>query len=285
MKRCLWVLLCGGGCAVASVEHVSLELAVRGMDPPATFETNSGSLLELERAALAFGPLYLCASRSAGERCETARLEWLESAIVDLLEPAPQVVGVLRGVSGPVRSYMFDLGRAATLTSPRPVELPAARELGGASLLLRGNVEGPSGWVPFQVDMPLESVTGASSGLPLIQSAAGTTFSHEVTGKEKRLEIEFDVYTWLRAVDFTPYFSGPSCGEGAIGVSCEGQLASACATDGSVEAVVDCAEQGEFCVFGTGCVETLVLTSESIAYRSIQSQVVAGSRPRFEWVR
>ena len=74
----------------------------------------------IDRADLAFGPLYLCAGATAGDLCDTARFEWLDSAVVDTTLSDPVKVGELSGVTGTVRSWMYDLGLSSQLTREAP---------------------------------------------------------------------------------------------------------------------------------------------------------------------
>ena len=75
-------------CAETSQERVQIPLEVTGTAPAGTVLSLGDVPVTLTRADLAFGPLYLCAGTQAGELCETARLEWLDSVVVDALDEA-----------------------------------------------------------------------------------------------------------------------------------------------------------------------------------------------------
>ena len=122
MTRGLWRLtlviclaLCG--CGEQQQQRVSIPLYVAGTTLSKPVEARGGVRLNISRAELAFGALYLCAGASAGDLCESARLEWLGSALIDTLDASPQEVGALTGVTGPVRSWMYDLGLSSQLTT------------------------------------------------------------------------------------------------------------------------------------------------------------------------
>ena len=117
------VLLALVGCSDASQDFVEVDLEVSGT--PVEDHELEDLTVTLSRADVAFGPLYLCPGRQAGENCETARLEWTESAVVDGLDEESTKVGVMTGVTGPILSWMFDYGITSLLTQQQPVELRA----------------------------------------------------------------------------------------------------------------------------------------------------------------
>ncbi|MFT5359051.1 MAG: hypothetical protein ACI9KE_006294, partial [Polyangiales bacterium] len=58
-------------------------------------------------------------------------------------------VGVLTGISGSARSYMYDLGFVSLLTTSVPLPLAAAESLGGASYIVEGSAEVDGTMIPF----------------------------------------------------------------------------------------------------------------------------------------
>lgn len=196
--------LCGAGlgCADTQQDRVVVPLQVMGTGVPARFETSRGVSVALDRADLAFGPFYLCASTEAGESCETARAEWLESAVIDTLDPTPRDVGELSAVNGPYRSFMYDLGIASLLTQNDAVVLDAAEQLGDVSVVLEGRVDLGSGDVPFSIALPIARTKDNERGVPVVRVRASTSTRHAITSADTALSVRFDPRPWITGIDF-----------------------------------------------------------------------------------
>jgi hypothetical protein len=203
--------------------------------------------LTIDRAELAFGPLYLCAGAQAGDLCDTARLEWLGSVRVDLTQAEPRRAGVLTGATGGVRSWMYDLGISSQLTETEPFVLDAARELGGASLVVEGRASQGGPEVPFQVALAVQQGTEAERGVPVIRKSTGDRFDHDVTGDEPGLWVQFDPNAWLEKMDLRPDLAESAC-----------QLEGACSV-------------------------ALRLEPDGLAYRGLHHAVASGRRPTVSW--
>lgn len=204
-------------------------------------------LLTIDRAELAFGPLYLCAGAQAGELCDAARLEWLDSVRIDLKAAEPRRAGTLTGTTGRVRSWMYDLGISSQLTHDEPFVLDAARELGGASLVVEGRAHQGDLDVPFLVEVVVEQGAEVERGVPVVRKGKGDVFNHDVTGGELGLWVRFDASAWLSKLDLRSAIAE-----------------SACATEGD-------------------CGEPLHFTPEDVAYRGLHNAVVSGRRPELNW--
>jgi hypothetical protein len=239
--------------------------------------------ITLERAALAFGPLYLCAGHQAGQYCERARLEWLESAVVDLLDPEPYHAGELVGVTGAVRSYMFDLGFASLLTLGQPLAMPATEDLGGVSLRVEGIARTESVDLPFTVALVVAQEVATELGVPVVRKQTTEVFAHEVGEDEPGLVIRFDPSSWLSGVDFSGFVEDAECAAAGTAVVCAQTVEQRCAPDGSVAQSRDCAETGEVCLRGQGCAERLWIEHGTPGASGIVSTVVAGTRPSFDF--
>lgn len=250
MKRALTLgaLLAASACLDTGRDRAAIPLRVAGTETTEPVTGARGWLVELERAELAFGPLYLCAGYQAGSLCETARVEWVESAVVDALDPAPREAGVLRGVTGPVRSFMYDLGITSLLSRQRPVALPAAEELGDNSVILRGVARKEPHAIPFRVELPLQREDATELGVPLVRKSGSDRFEHEVTGGEEALTVRFDARAWILGVDFEALIDGLECSAGA-----------------------------------SGCREAVSFAPGSQGALAVRNAVVAGERPEFEW--
>lgn len=194
------------GCIDVGQEPVSLPLSVRGQ-APAPIDGRDGYTIELTTAELAFGPLYLCASRVAGDLCETARGEWLDSAVVDILDPEPRAVGELSGLTGEVQSLMYDAGFVWPLASARPSETDAGRELDGASLWVEGSARAQDREVVFSARVIAEPRTAGRS------LVSGQLDAHRLSDGDT-LELVFAPDPLVRLIDFDALYEGAAEDDG-----------------------------------------------------------------------
>lgn len=207
------------GCIDTGEERVSIPLLVSGVAVGEPIEAQGGFAVNLERAELAFGPLYLCAGALAGDNCEAARLEWLESAVVDALDPTPREVGWLTGASGPVRSGMYDLGIASLLALPQPLPLAASQALAGNSVRLSGTATRAAENVPFSIELPIQQGADAEIGVSVIRVSGAQDLVHDVSGEERALSVRFDPRAWVREIDFELAPAGGAVGGEGVDAS------------------------------------------------------------------
>lgn len=284
MKWCvasLLIALCA--CVETGQERVSLPLYLAGSGMTSPLTAAGGIAVDVERAELAFGPLYLCAGNTAGELCETARMEWLESSVVDLTSAAPVESGQLSGISGPVRSFMYDLGISSQLTRDEPYVLPAAQALGGASLRVSGSAQLGGGTVAFEAQLAVQQTEGTEPGVPVVRKSTSDMFVHEVTATERGLLVRFDGAAWLRTMDLRSYLEDASCSEGGAPIVCAQSIEQTCAADGGMASSRDCAALGQACLAGVGCTGELQIEDGSEPYRALRNALLVGKRPTFEW--
>jgi len=83
-------LLCSVSCANTGRNEVTLPLFLAGTNVSTPLMSVGDIPVRITRADLAFGPLYLCAGNTAGDLCDTARLEWLDTAVVDTTSVTPR---------------------------------------------------------------------------------------------------------------------------------------------------------------------------------------------------
>lgn len=234
------------GCAETGQDQARIPLFVAGSDLSEPIVALGGVRVAIDRADLAFGPLYLCAGATAGDLCDTARLEWLDTVVLDATDPTPVQAGELEGVTGPVRSWMYDLGISSQLTRDDPFVLAAAAQLGGASFVLTGKVELERIERAFFASVPIQQTDETELGVPVVRKSASEPFQHDVTGEESGLLVRFDARAWVRAVDFRPYLTEEACADGA-------------------------------------CADELTLEPDSQAFRSLRNALLSGGRPSFSW--
>lgn len=281
MRRALPLLLVAFGCSDPGPRPVQVPLTLSGDASSSEIETATGPLLRLGQAQLAFGPLYFCPSPSGAESCDVARLEWLGSAVVDLLDDSARRAGTLHGSSGAVASYLCDLGISSQLTSDEAFVLEAAAELGENSLLLRGTVEFDARSLPWSASLPLAQTETTVSGTPLIQSPQSQRFSEEVTTDLSEVNVRFSAARWLESVDFSPYFAEEPCSPDAV--VCRGDLMVVCPEDEGPEEITDCLAQDQVCVPGLGCQDELRL--EGAALRTLKSNILSNFGPLISFER
>ena len=235
------------GCGDVGQSQAEVPLYVSGSELAGAVVAVGDVMLTIDRAELAFGPLYLCAGAQAGELCDTARLEWLGSVRIDLTVAEPKRAGTLSGTTGRVRSFMYDLGISSQLTENEPFVLDAAQALGGASLVMEGYASYDGSDVPFIVAVVVQQGADVERGVPVVRKGTGDSFNHDVTDADPGLWVRFDASAWLARLDL------------------RSELAkSVCVTEGD-------------------CSEPLRLAPDGMAYRGLHNAVVSGRRPELSW--
>lgn len=268
------------GCIDTGAEPVAVPLGVAGTDPGGAIEARGGVAVVLERADLAFGPLTLCAGFQAGDNCDAALVEWTDAVVVDALDPEPQAVGTLEGISGTARSYMYDLGYVSLLTDSNPLELPAAASLGG-SYRIEGVAEVEGVAIPFRASAALAQPADVERGIPVVRSRADSGFALALEPETASLTVRFDPAPWVADVDFRALVQHGVCGPG-VDVVCDGQRELRCGPAGEVEREVACGEAGQVCAPDRGCVDRIELAAGSQAASAIRTALLAGRPPTFE---
>ena len=281
------ILLLASGCLDTGQARVDVPLYLAGTNLTSPVLTAGNLAVQVDQAKLAFGPLYLCAGTSAGELCDTARLEWLDAAVVDLLAPAPVYVGDLSGTTGPLRSWMYDLGISSQLTRDQPFILPAAASLGGNSFVISGRVQLGATQLPFVANVPISQTQDTELGVPVIRKSTGEIFNHEIVsdaaGDQSPLYVAFDAGPLVRALDFSEFVQDQVCSADGAALVCAGTVEQNCATDGTLMATRDCTSLGQACLAGIGCAAQLEILPNSQSYRALRNALVAGARPTFTW--
>lgn len=285
MRAARKVLLVFGltGCGDPGQERAQIALFVTGTSTAQSIGTAGGVLVTVDRAELAFGPLYLCAGTQAGELCDTARLEWLGSTVIDLASDETLFAGELTGVTGPVRSWMYDLGISLQLTETEPHVLEAAAALGGASFRIAGTAQRGLRSVPFSAAIAIQQEDETELGVPVVRKSSSDVFSHQVTTSEAGLLVRFDLEQWLSGLDFSGYLAAEPCAVGGPALACDGAVERTCNADGTALSSRDCTEIGQSCVANVGCAAELTLSAHDQGYRALRNAIVAGARPQFEW--
>ncbi len=270
------------GCTSPGQRPIELPLFVSGTSNDVV-DTGGGAQLTLQRADLAFGPLYLCAGVTAGELCETARLEWLDTAVVDMLADNRVQVGTLRGVTGAVRSWMFDYGISSQLTRNEPYVLEAAEQLGGTSFVGEGVARSGNKALPFVVRVAIAQNNETELGVPVVRKSATQDFAYEVTEDASGLLLRFDVSEVMNQLNLTPFFAEQDCAPDGPAVVCRGNTATECTAEGVPQASQDCEASAQTCAAGIGCIERLEIAENSEPYREVRNALLLTGRPTFVW--
>ncbi len=278
VKGALLPVFCVTGCGNSAQELTELDLQARGTSD-AVVELDADVSITVTRADLAFGPLYLCPGAQAGALCDTARLEWLDAAVVDALRDEPAAVGTLAGATGTVRSWMFDYGITSLLTREEPLVLPAAESLGDASVVLEGEADVAGVIVPFEAKVVVRQAPGTERGLPVLRKSSSELFEHDVTRGDEALVVRFDPKSWISDLRRTDFVQMEECRIGGPEVVCMGQVEAHCDETGSALATVDCETAGQVCAPDVGCADRVTWPADSRAQRSIRLGLTAGVRP------
>jgi hypothetical protein len=190
---CGLAFLAANGCGDTGQSRIELPIYGRGAPLAGAFEVD-GFQVQLDRAEVGLGPIYVCASaRSGSELCPSAVAEFADGASVDALDPSRQRLGELSALSQDARSVGMDYAITWPTSAARPVALPAAP--GGHSAVFSGRVQRAERSFEFVAELdlaPLLRGTRAVQGLPTrVELEAGLA-----------LEIELDPVAWWSQVDF-----------------------------------------------------------------------------------
>ena len=201
---------------------------------------------------------------------------------MNALDGVPQPVGKLSGVTGTVRSWMYDLGISSQLTRNDPFILDAAKELGGSSIVIEGRAQIDEIELPFTASISVQQTDDTEQGVPVVRKGLSDVFLHEVTLKKEMLTIRFNPTDWVNDIDFSTYVKRDTCSMDSPNIICNGTQESIC--DGEIEmSQRDCADLGQICLPKQGCSDQLEIEVDSQPYRAIRNALLSGVRPDFIW--
>ena len=121
-------------CGQTGQERLAVDVAARG--GPQTFTAGLWDVT-LTEALVAVGPIYWCATAAASaDLCPAATFELRESATMDGLAVEPQLIGSATGVTGEVRSAVYDYGISWLTTQNEPT--PTSGSIDGRSARFAG---------------------------------------------------------------------------------------------------------------------------------------------------
>lgn len=161
----------------------------------------------IERADVAFGPIYLCASeRASADLCGESVAEMLDVGIIDATDPAPVLLGEGLAFTGRAQSAMWDYGRSWLLTQTLVKPDPIAP--GGHSLVLRGTATKGATSFRFAADV---DINASEAGLYGVQSAP---VAHDFVGPFEALRVQIDAAAWVSRIEF----DAVACGRPSVSV-------------------------------------------------------------------
>ena len=182
------------GCVESGRTRVSIPVHGAGTDVR-TFVVGDRTVT-LDDARIAWGPAYFCTTPFADvDLCPTALAEVRSAATIDALDGAPQLVGSLDGISGTVRSAMFDYGITWLLPATAARPDPGAVD-GAHSAHFAGSVQRAGVVTRFVLDVdmvPLNSGVSAAHGVPTV---------HVLDARPDALVVRFDPAAIFAGADF-----------------------------------------------------------------------------------
>jgi len=151
--------------------------------------------ITLSEADVAFGPAYFCASASGSATlCEAALGEVRRVTAIDALAAEPVPLGTYEGFVGDVRSASYDYGIHWFL--PEQTAHAAPEAPGGHSARFGGVASRAGASIRFEAEIDVVPLFQGQRAVPT------TKVEGAVTESTSRLEVHFDVASWLSAVDF-----------------------------------------------------------------------------------
>lgn len=195
MKRAMMVVLALALAACERTGSTYVAVPLHGAGAlRAPFEVEGWSV-ELDRADVAFGPVWLCATMAADpEFCATSVLELTETVTIDGLAPAPEPLGTMHGIRGSVRSAMFDYGISWLPTAARAAANEGAPE--GRSARFAGTATRGAESFAFTCDLELTPIMQGSLVVRGLRIPA-----HDVA-VDDALVVRVDPRAWLSSLDF-----------------------------------------------------------------------------------
>lgn len=180
-------------CGATGREELTYPLVARAA-PPDPFVVD-GVTVTLDRAEVAFGPLYLCATAAASsDLCPSAQAELADAAVVDLLAGEDQSLGDIHGVSGAIRSATWDYGLTWFATQTQVDALPEAPD--GHAAVFEGTISRGPDSIAFALRVDARPQFQGS------RTVQGAPARADVDDAAVTLVVAFDAAAWLRGVDF-----------------------------------------------------------------------------------
>lgn len=190
--RSLPLLLVLSACGATGQATVDYALYGAGTGPVAQAGAYT---ITLDRAEVAIGPIYFCATEAAStDLCSAAVNELADIVVVDALDPSPQAIGRITGSTGTIRSATYDHGYTWFPTQTAPRAAPQAP--GGHSARLAGTIS--DGTRSFRVTADLDLIPTYQGTRAVQGRRVGPA---EITDGGQRLDLALDAAGWWAEVD------------------------------------------------------------------------------------
>ena len=191
------------GCTDVGAQRLQVPMFLQGTAPSLIRVADYD--VEVDQAQVAFGPLYLCASRLPDvDICPTSIAENLQTTSFDALSERATMAGTLSGFTQTSRSGMWDYGRTWRI-SDRVVR-PSAQAIDGAHsavLVLTATRGGESRHFRFVLDVDGGSQTSGTTAV------RARLTEQALTPSLASLEVRFDPTLWASLVDYDTLWELP----------------------------------------------------------------------------
>ena len=212
MRWLLTALACFSVSGCEDTGRARIEVLLEGAGTGEVTLSRGDATLTLTRADVSFGPIYFCASAGAeAELCGAALLEHTETETLEALSAEPESFGELRGITGSVRSALYDYGISWLATSQSPAPNPGAAK--DHSAVIEGVVERTGQRVEFlaQIDLPPRSRGTLAMN--------GQATRHELTERTARLRVIANPVRWFERVDLDELLASAGDGDGPLAIA------------------------------------------------------------------
>ncbi|HVO32028.1 MAG TPA: hypothetical protein VMV18_14885 [bacterium] len=150
----------------------------------------------LTKAQVAFGPAYFCPIVGGSEEsCSLAVVEVLDVTAVDALDPSPQSLGNMDGVTGTVLSATYDYGITWFQTQQHPAASPNA--IHGHSAHFEGTATKGAQTILFSadLDLPPQAIGTQAVNNQSVSSAV-------ISAATSRFDVTMNPSRWWQAANF-----------------------------------------------------------------------------------
>ena len=181
-------------CGTTGQAEITYPLYARGQTS-STFAV-SDYQVTLDVAQLGIGPIYFCTTAAASsDLCPSALAEFNNSTFVDLLNPDPQNLGTVRGLTGTIHSATYDFGITWLATAYSPSVSPQAPN--GHSAHFEGHATRNNVTTRFILDVDITPQTQGTRAIAGSRVNAPTLDNAHV-----RLDMRFNPQAWWTLAAF-----------------------------------------------------------------------------------
>jgi hypothetical protein len=126
--------------------------------------------------------------------CEAAVADFPAAGVIDGLDPSPQRLGTVQGVTDTVRSAFFDYGIPYLLTANGPMPLDGATT--GHSLVIEGRARRDGDAVRFEGALDVVVMRAGNAVV------TGAQTRQDISDSSVRVTVRVDPVAWAAGIDF-----------------------------------------------------------------------------------